>query len=180
MKQASICLRAFALLLLGLVWLGGIIPAHAATLTVLHTLDSATEGNEPEGGLVQGPDGSLYGVTYNGTNVVFQLTPDGTFHILHKFDTFSDGQQLVAKLLLVGNQLFGTCAYGGSYLNNGTIFVIDLAKINPTDNAAGFGLLHSFGDSNSPSDGSQSFGALTLAADGNIYGTTYAGGTAGL
>ena len=36
MKQVSICLRAFALLLLGLVWLGGIVPARAATLTILH------------------------------------------------------------------------------------------------------------------------------------------------
>ena len=182
MKQVSICLRAFALLLLGLVWMAGTIPAHAATLTILHALNSATEGNQPAGGLVQGPDGSLYGVTRNGVSVAFQIAPDGTFHILHKFASYSDGDLPFAKLLLVGNQLFGTCAAGGGNdisQSNGTVFVIDLTKVSASDNTAGFALLHTFGADTAIVDGSGPKGVLTLDSDGDIYGTTYAGGMAG-
>ena len=68
------------------------------TLTVLHSF-SGPDGAHPPVGLSQGPDGSLYGVAYDGGNVpciagfghpegcgtVFKISTAGDFHILHTF-----------------------------------------------------------------------------------------------
>ena len=154
------------------------------SLTILHGFDFNSGFNTPYYGVIQGPDGSLYGVTITGyqgsqsvnSGAVFQIAPDGTFRILHQFSDQNDGYRPSSKLLLVGNQLFGTCSAGGAgdlgYDGPGTVFVIDLPKVNPTDNAAGFSVIHYFAASADQADGSNPQGALFLASDGNLYGTT--------
>jgi uncharacterized repeat protein (TIGR03803 family) len=71
--------------------------AVASDLTVLHAFGYQPDGEYPEGRLVQGSDGTLYGTTYeggvNGYGMAFSIAPDGTFTTLHSF-TGSDGQQL--------------------------------------------------------------------------------------
>ena len=148
----------------------------AVTATVLHYFNSNTASYSPSRGLTLGPDGSLYGVTVGNSGAVFQITPDGTFHSLHEFSSSNeqDGLSPAAKLLLVGSQLFGTCGRGGINLG-GTVFVIDLSKVSPTDNAAGFSVIHYFDNTNS-SDGDGPSTSLSLASDGNLYGTTGYGG----
>ena len=151
---------------------------------ILHGFDFTPGVNTPQHGVIQGPDGSLYGVTNGGyqgllagiSGVVFQIAPDGTFRILHQFSDQSDGYTPSARLLLVGNQLFGTCSSGGAgdlgYSGPGTVFAIDLAKVSPADNAAGFSVIHYFSTSADQADGGSPLGALFLASDGDLYGTT--------
>ncbi len=199
MRRSSLQLMRAALLLACLAVLAGsvrsearpgpLVPRAAAppvpTVTILHSFDYASGSYAPQYGVIQGPDGSLYGVTaYTASNpgTVFQITPDGTFHILHQFSTsnhndgYNDGYYPSARLLLVGNQLFGTCSTGGTgYVVNGdagTVFVIDLARVSATNNAAGFGVIHNFGGDAGQPDGSKPLGGLSLASDGALYGTT--------
>ena len=176
---------------------------HAATSTTVHSFDPTTEGNAPQYGLVQGPDGSLYGVTTHpagsastsNIGIVFKVNPDGTgFTVLHAFINGTDGFTPGAKLLLDGGLLLGTCTTGGGDNEAGTVFVIDPSQVKAGNNAAGFSVLHYFqndvvpfaggGSQLSPntSDGAQPNGSLFLASDGSVYGTTYgpeANGTGG-
>lgn len=78
----------------------------AGQLTVLHTFaygDASapyTNGETPMGGLVEGPDGWLYGTTYaggfpNGYGIVYKISKTGQFQKLYGFCTTtpcSDGQ----------------------------------------------------------------------------------------
>lgn len=41
-------------------------PGSTPDLTVLHAFSYQPDGEYPEGRLVQGPDGTLYGTTYEG------------------------------------------------------------------------------------------------------------------
>jgi len=69
----------------------------AGKITVLHNFtgfDGAPyDGGFPYGVLVEGNDGNFYGTTYSGGNngtlnggVVFKITPEGKYTILHSFD----------------------------------------------------------------------------------------------
>ena len=195
MRRSSLPLIRAALLLAFLAVLAGSLRSEArprapraaappaVTATILHSFSFTSGGTQPGYGLTQGPDGSLYGITSSGPDtaaspgIVFQIAPDGTYHILHQFISHRDGYATTAKLLLVGTQLFGTCIIGGvgdlvSNSGNGSVFVIDLAKVSPADNAAGFSVIHYFGNSPDQPDGAGPAGALLLASDGNLYGTT--------
>src|SRR5207248_2317146 len=71
----------------------------------------------------------------SGVGTIFALNTDGTgFTNLHSFAagsggyfsyTNSEGAQPLAGLILSGNTLYGTAAYGGSS-GNGTVFSISL------------------------------------------------------
>jgi uncharacterized repeat protein (TIGR03803 family) len=65
----------------------------SGVLTTLHTF-IYSEGDNPESGLVLGPDGNFYGTTCNGGSdgcgTVFKMTPTGVVTILHSFGG-SDG-----------------------------------------------------------------------------------------
>jgi uncharacterized repeat protein (TIGR03803 family) len=77
------------------------------------------------------------------------------------------------------DSFYGTTPGGGAHNNGGTIF-----KITPTRRNAGspawavVEVLYSFG--NGLQDGRNPSGGLTLGGDGNLYGTTYAGGVNGV
>jgi uncharacterized repeat protein (TIGR03803 family) len=158
------------------------------TETVLHSFGP---GYGPDGvcsiaGLVFDASGNLYGTTnfggaYRGPNgvglgTVFELTPtpngSWTEQVLHSFnyDRGSDGVYPVASLIFdsAGN-LYSTTSYGGKY-DLGTVF-----QLTPTVGGAWREtVLHSFGYG---TDGWQVFGGLALGASGNLFGTTYGGGT---
>jgi uncharacterized repeat protein (TIGR03803 family) len=107
----------------------------AGVLTTLHGFGSQSpDGANPVGGLVQGTDGNLYGVTPNGGSscgVVFKITTSGTFTILHSFD-FTDGCLPHAGLVQATNGLFyGTTTVDGNSNNCsgggcGTVFSLDV------------------------------------------------------
>ena len=148
------------------------------TLTTLHAFANTTADQIGGLGMVQGPDGNFYGVTggdyyYNHTyGTVFELTPNGassTLTVLHTFSGSSDGEGPGAPLVWGSDgALYGTTYQGGS-ADNGTVF-----KIVPNGTNSTFTVLHAFAGG---SDGASPVSALVQGTDGNLYGTTTAGGT---
>jgi uncharacterized repeat protein (TIGR03803 family) len=137
--------------------------------TVLHSFD-LTNGSRPFGPLVQGNDGNFYGTAYSGVGnnrygIVFKVTGNGTFTILHAF-TLTDGANPYAGLVLgKDGNFYGTTFNGGS-VGYGNVF-----KITP---AGALTVLRSFTPA---SDGATPYGGLVQATDGNFYGAGYTGGT---
>lgn len=150
------------------------VDKQGAGWRVLHRFaGGASDGANPFGGVVEGPDGVLYGTTFLGgtanLGLVFKINRDGTgFRVLKQFA--ADGSEGVqpAAPLLIGRDgvLYGTTYLGGAS-RVGTIF-----KIN--SDGSGFALLHAF--TSAGGDGANPFGRLLEGADGSLYGTTTAGG----
>ena len=147
-----------------------LLPAAAQTFTTLHSF-TGREGANPYAGLVQGPDGNLYGTTtdggaFGGGNVV-QITPFGEVRSIYDFcaqSNCADGQYPVSTLVVgPDGELYGTTQNGGTY-NWGSIFKVSTQGALTT--------LHSF----DISDGVSPYGALLLASNGNLYGTANAAG----
>jgi uncharacterized repeat protein (TIGR03803 family) len=148
------------------------IDAAGTTLTILHSF-TGSDGGQPNAGLIQGTDGNLYGTTLLGgpnsainAGTIFKIDPSGTaFTSLYAFTGASDGDYPRAGLIQgTDGNLYGTT--GGDDLGiNGTIFKIDTAGATLTT-------LHSF----TGSDGASPYAPLIQGTDGNLYGTTYAGG----
>jgi uncharacterized repeat protein (TIGR03803 family) len=145
----------------------------AGSLTTLHTFDQ-TDGCASYAPLVPGTDGSFYGTTETGGNVnhpnagvVFKITPSGVYKVLYNFDG-THGYQPVAPLVQASDgSFYGTTVQGGTF-DGGVVF-----KITPTGKLT---VLYSF---DPPNDGYQPIAGLVQATDGNLYGVTQAGGTAG-
>jgi len=138
--------------------------------TVLHSFgDSSGFPAWPQGPVIQGADGSLYGSTPSGgtgAGVVFRLDGDGTltpFHFFAGADGYAPHGGVIQS---TDGGFYGTATSGGS-ANAGTIFTL-----GPTGS---LGTVHSFTGGN----GSYPDSAPIQASDGNVYGTTVSGGSFG-
>jgi uncharacterized repeat protein (TIGR03803 family) len=138
------------------------------------------QGKTPVAGLVLDHAGNLYGTTLSGgtadAGVVFELTPGSNgrwiYKVLHVFGTGMDGANSWASLVLddAGN-LYGTTSAGGAY-GNGNVF-----KLTPgADGKWTERVLHQF---TGGIGGAYPYAGLVLDSTGNLYGTTYRGGTQG-
>ena len=145
--------------------------------TVLYRFTGGADGAFPWAGLVADAGGNFYGTTNAGGKygggVVFKLV--GTQEtVQHAFTGGKDGNYLAAGSLLMdamGN-LYGTDAFGGDidcdYPNGcGVVFKLTGKQLT---------VLHSF---KGPPDGQSPIAGLIMDARGNLYGTTYDGGTSG-
>lgn len=95
------------------------------TLTTLVYFNS-TNGAYPQGSLLFGPDGNIYGTTsgypgWAGNGSVFQLKPDGTLNTLVLFNGTNGANPYAGLTLGPDGNLYGTTYSGGQY-GDGTIF----------------------------------------------------------
>lgn len=165
------------------------------------------DGDLPTGGLVFDTQGNLYGGTaYGGTGnctllgspagcgIVYELSPPSqpggawTETIIYSFPTAQQGYLPQGDLVFdsAGN-LYGATEFGGGYgdtcdefyPNCGTVF--ELSPPQQDGGAWTEQVLHSFvgsGPQNIFGDGSMPNGSLILDKQGDLYGTTFAGGYA--
>jgi uncharacterized repeat protein (TIGR03803 family) len=160
--------RAILVLLLGTLAL----PAQARDVGTMHRF-RGSDGAEPMGALIEGPDGMLYGTTRRGgpagRGTVFRITPDGTATLLYDFrDPAVGGYPFAGLYRDAQGNLFGTSS-GDDH--SGSVFEI------PVDGSGAKGL-HTF--SRDDKAGYAPVSQLVGDASGNLYGTTlYGGPTAG-
>ncbi len=143
--------------------------------TILHAFAYATEGSQPAGGLIADSAGNLYGATtYGGPNnggTVYELSPSNggyTFHVLYALsgNPYYAGPAGLLALDNDGN-LYGAAAGEGA-LGHGSIF-----KLTHSSGGWVYTDLHDFDGS----DGGVPLDGPTIDASGNLFGTTYYGGT---
>jgi uncharacterized repeat protein (TIGR03803 family) len=156
--------------------------------TVLYNFCSPTNcsnGGNPAGGLVIDLKGNLYGTAQggglNGGGVVFELSPTSqgwNEKVLYSFCAQAqcvDGSFPNAKMIRdsAGN-LYGTTVLGGGGSNgNGVVFELSRGSHGWNET-----VLYRFcpGLANC-ADGIQPWGGLVFDSAGNLYGTTYLGGS---
>jgi uncharacterized repeat protein (TIGR03803 family) len=162
------------------LWSGGTVFAVNTDGTGFTTLYnfSGGDGANPGAGLVLS-EGTLYGTsTYGGiqgAGTVFAISADGAeFTDLYSFTGGIDGANPSGGLILLGNKLYGTSAYGG-VSGNGTVFAIN------TDGTS-FKVVHNFtatiGTFATNDDGAHPVAGLVLVGD-SLYGTASDGGKYG-
>jgi uncharacterized repeat protein (TIGR03803 family) len=149
----------------------------AGTLKTLYSFCSqydCADGEYSYAVPVQGTDGNFYGTTYlggaNDEGTVFKLSASGTLTTLHSFDG-TDGAEPLAGVVQASNGSFYGPTYSGGSKGDGTVFEVT--------SSGTFTTLHSFCSQSGCADGANPFGALILGTDGNLYGTTLAGGAHG-
>jgi uncharacterized repeat protein (TIGR03803 family) len=162
--------------------------------TTLHTFSGLNaQGNTPNGdgaaadsGVILDADGNLYGTTFYGGvhdegGAVFEVPagqgPNGPDKILYSFHSADNGGKYPAGGLVfdASGNLYGTTEYGGPY-GGGKIFELlpngdGTWKIKDLHNFGGFAY------NGFPAiDGLNPIASMILGPDGNLYGTTSAGG----
>jgi len=128
-------------------------------LTQLYSFTDGTDSGFPWAPPVQGPDGSLYGVTNSATNPgrAYKISPTGVYSVIAVLPSKTQAPLIFAN----DGNLYGTTPYGGTF-NRGTVF-----KMTPKGVLT---IIHSF-TAELPT------GPVMQAADGKLYGTTPWGGT---
>jgi uncharacterized repeat protein (TIGR03803 family) len=160
----------------------------SGTESVLHSFNDVADGGIPDAGLVLDATGNLYGTTSrggpSGLGTVFELDTTGKTTVLHNFlGEPADGANPAASLVrdAAGN-LYGTTGTGGDlcYIIGSTpptpstfVYCGIAFKLDTTGKET---VLHRF---TGPPDGAIPQAGLILDAAGNLYGTTYEGGTGG-
>jgi len=184
---------AFALALVFVLSTLAINPAQAQTYTVLHNFTGGGDGRNPQAGLTADAVGNLYGTTYGGGSqncqggcgTVFKLTHKNGGWILttlHSFQGGSDSAYPAARVIFgPDGALYGTTA-GGSYASCsegcGTVFQLRppatfCASVSCPWTKTTLYSFSGFSDGVQPQGGD-----LVFDPAGNIYGTTYYGGSA--
>ena len=131
------------------------------TLNVLHNFNYSVDGCDAASGLILGSDGDLYGATQF---TIFKMSLSGAFTLLYTAP--SGGPHLINALVQASDgNFYGSSPQGGTG-NGGTIF-----KITPTGTLT---VLANLSTANAV--GGSPLGPLIQASDGNLYGTTSAGG----
>jgi uncharacterized repeat protein (TIGR03803 family) len=150
----------------------------AGNLTTLYSFTGGTDGGYPAAGVVEAPDGALYGTTTlggaMGLGTVFRFSGN-SFATLHSFDPDADGNSPYSALTLASDgNLYGLLAegaydYSTQNYAGGTIF-----QVTPQGS---YQNIYSFPEDQSA--GNLPVGRLLQASDGNLWGSTSAGGTNG-
>lgn len=149
---------------------GGTARAQGTFESLAQFPADGSSGSFPISALTLGPDGTFYGVTYQGGSdnwgTVYTVTPAGQITPINNFH-MSDGAAPDATLVLGSDgNFYGTTLYWGSSTTNGpgTVFTVTpgglrtpLLYFSQSDVGGSFSTVH--GD------------RLTIGPDGSIYGT---------
>ena len=143
---------------------------------ILHNFENGLDGANPISVLTLDSFGNLYGTAQRGGSTlcgfgcgtVFKVDIDGNFSVLHSFTGTPDGYDPAYEKLTIdfAGNLFGTTASGGAF-NAGTIF-----KLDPQGNET---ILYNF---TGGADGAGPMAGVVMDSAGNLYGTTFSGGSA--
>ena len=148
-----------------------------AEVKVLYTFSrSQNDGSNPQGTLLAGSDGALYGMTTAGgadrQGTVFKLSKDGTgYQVLHSFQaTGNDGRGPLAGVIEAQDGWLYGVTEGGGASGAGTIFKIG-------KDGSGYRVVHTFAEwGGIRDDGRKPYGPLTQSKGGALFGTTTMGG----
>jgi uncharacterized repeat protein (TIGR03803 family) len=149
--------------------------------TVIHTFAGPPkDGSGTRGTPLLDQAGNLYGTTLGGgaysNGTVYKLSPgkngEWTERILHSFKGGKDGSNPRAGIVLdTAGNIYGTTVGGGKY-GAGTVF--ELVALIGSGGYRKMALWNFSGP-----DGDQPESSLILDSAGNLYGTTYEGGSDG-
>jgi uncharacterized repeat protein (TIGR03803 family) len=140
----------------------------SGAFTTLYSFSSGSGGYSPVGPLVQGPDGSFYGTTYDGgtgancCGTIFKITPEGALTTLYAFSPPKGSYPDSGLTLGSDGNFYGVTQEGSG--GDGTIFRVTPGGI--------VRLLHTFNGT----DGSFP-NRLVLGENSVFYGMTTSGGT---
>jgi uncharacterized repeat protein (TIGR03803 family) len=128
------------------------------------------DGRYPADSIARDAAGNLYGITTGGGGgpygTVYKVTAGGNESLFHVFTNGADGSYPYGGLHWGSDgNLYGTTSDGGNMYAGGTLF-----RVTP---AGDFTTLYSFGTG---SDASNPLGGVVQGGDGNLYGTSAAGG----
>ena len=138
----------------------------------LYSFSGGDDGNEPIGGVVLDAAGNIYGSTIaggpTGGGVVFELVRSGGDYSYRSLYTFAGGAGPFNTLTMdAASNLYGTTLGDGAY-GGGNVF-----KLTRSGNSWTYSDLYDFQAGNG---GLTPVGGVTIDAQGNLYGTTSAGG----
>jgi uncharacterized repeat protein (TIGR03803 family) len=136
-----------------------------------------TNGNYSSAQMLQASNGNFYGVTYVGgmftLGNVFEFTTNHEILSVHSFDGTNGSYPFGGLVQASNGNIYGTASSGGFGFSNGfggfgTIFMLTPGGV--------FSNLYFFTNG---SDGSSPLATLAEGTNGNLYGTTYYGGSNG-
>lgn len=168
----------------GTTYFGGAIDAGtvfqvtpSGAETIIHSFMDGSEGRFPYSGLIMDQSGNFFGTTTDagsgGGGVVFELSPSGggwTYSVLYSLTgALGNSCGPAWALTMDGNgNLYDTTECGGAH-GKGNVF-----KLTNTGGSWTYTSLYDFTGGN---DGGFPISGVTLDASGNLFGTTYFGGT---
>ncbi|MGB9074803.1 MAG: choice-of-anchor tandem repeat GloVer-containing protein [Terriglobales bacterium] len=165
-KHSGMIAMAITMLAAVVMFAGAAVPVQAQTPTVLHTFPiGSTDACAPEGNIVQGRDGNMYGggaaCGANGSGAVYEISPAGVESVFFSFPQqwlFCGGAGLT---LGSDGNFYGTCITGNPQTGLGSIFRLTPAGV--------FTDLHDFTGVNG--DSLPVYPPIQ-ASDGNFYGVS--------
>lgn len=133
------------------------------------------DGSTPNPGMIMDSSGNIFGTTSSGggscnCGTIFEFSAAGQMTILYAFAGGNDGKNPLSGLVAVGGKFYGTTSFGGS-AGQGVVYELKLTGGSWVETP-----IYSLQGSD---EGSYPYGGLTADPDGNLYGSTLAGGSGG-
>jgi uncharacterized repeat protein (TIGR03803 family) len=166
-----------------IVCLTSAVGLSAQKLATIYSFGGA-DGGYSLANLIQATDGNLYGTTsWDGTNLggtVFRISPTGNLTVLYNFCAqaeCADGAQPYSGLIQgVDGNFYGTTLGGGENDCSGMVETEGCGAVFKITPQGTLTTLYSFCAQTFCADGEWPYAGLIQASDGNLYGTTSAGG----